>query len=45
MSRVINKHPSVSREAYEAVQRAMALLNYTPPLQDGGGDSGLTQPR
>ncbi|HRJ71988.1 MAG TPA: LacI family DNA-binding transcriptional regulator [Terrimicrobiaceae bacterium] len=31
VSRVINQHPSVSREAHDAVQRAMALLNYTPP--------------
>jgi DNA-binding LacI/PurR family transcriptional regulator len=28
---VINQHSSVSREAHDAVQRAMALLNYTPP--------------
>jgi LacI family transcriptional regulator len=31
VSRVINHHPSVSRETHDAVQRAMALLNYTPP--------------
>jgi DNA-binding LacI/PurR family transcriptional regulator len=31
VSRVINNRPSVSKAASEAVRRAMALLNYSPP--------------